>query len=393
MKGSLVNRNGHYSVVLEDKDPVTGKRKQRWVKAGDDYKKAQKELTRLVNDYNNGNFVMPSKNTLAEYLNEWLNDCIKPNLSIRTYELYELMSRKHIIPAIGSVTLTNLKPQHLQRLYADSLKSGLSSRTTQLIHITMHKALKNAVKTGMLNRNVAEAVNAPKVQHREMKVMNETDYHLFLDFAKDSEFYPLFYLALFTGLRRGELIALKWEHVDLLGMALSVVQTAQQLHKVAPDKRVIFKDTKTQGSRRSVDLPPSVCIMLREHMESRKRYLKSLNPDFDPEKDFDKSELIFCRYDGSPLRPDSVTHAWKKLVRKCGLAGVRLHDARHSHASLMLKQGANIKVVSERLGHSNVSITLNLYAHVLPGMQLAAANRFDDIIAGKSETLPEKTVR
>lgn len=380
MKGSLVNRHGHYSVILEDKDEITGKRKQHWIKVGDDYKEATKRMAKLVNEKHNGQFVKPTKTTLAEYLRQWLTDCVKPNLSARTCELYSYMCDKHIAPAIGDIALSTLKPQDLQHLYAQKLAGGLSARTVQLIHITLHKALKNAVKTGLLIRNVAEVVDAPKVGRREMKTMTEADVHLFLDYARDTEYYALFFTLLFTGMRRGEALALQWQNVDLLLCQLSVTSSLQQLHKVAPDLRLTFKPPKTQKSRRLIALSPSTCIVLREHLAARKQFLKSLDPKFDPEKDFKQTELVFCRYDGSPLRPDSVTHAWLKLARKCGLPDIHTHTARHSHASLLLKQGVHPKVVSERLGHAGVGITLDLYSHVAPGMQAAAANKFDEIV-------------
>lgn len=375
MKGSLVNRNGHYSVILEDKDPVTGIRKQKWIAVKGNYKEASQQMTEMVNSYNQGIFVKPQKTTLADFLNQWLKDCIQPNLSIRTFELYSYMSKNHIIPAIGNIPLCDLKPQHLQHLYADKLSSGLNGRTVQLMHVTLHKALKNGVKTGLLMRNISESVDAPKAQRREMQVMSETDIHLFLDYAKDTEYYALFYLLLFTGLRRGEALALRWQDIDLLLCQLSVTRSARQLYNVDPGKQVTFKETKTAGSRRTVSLSPSTCAILREHQEAqqKQRQLLELPPSA-------VEDLVFSRYDGSPLRPDSVSHAWLKLVRRCGLKGIRLHDARHTHSTLMLKNGINVKVLAERLGHANISTTLNIYAHVTPSMQQDAANKFDDIL-------------
>jgi integrase len=157
----------------------------------------------------------PGKVTLSEYLNSWLADYCKPNLSPRTHELYSYICDKHIIPTLGNIRLVELKPHHLQRLYADKLSSGLSNRTVQIIHITLHKALKNAVKTGLLIRNIVEAVDTPKIQRPEMRVMSETDLHIFLEYAKDTPYYALFYTSLFTGMRRAELLALRWSDIDL----------------------------------------------------------------------------------------------------------------------------------------------------------------------------------
>lgn len=181
------------------------------------------------------------------------------------------MCDKHLIPAVGKIALTELRPQHLQRLYADKLAAGLSPRTVQIIHVTIHKALNNAVRTGLLSRNVAEAVDSPKGTHREMRIMNESDIHLFLEMARFTEYYALFYLLLFTGLRRNESLALYWQDIDLLLCELSVIRSMQYLHNVEPEKRISFKEPKTQKSRRLIALSPSTVAVLQEHREAQNK--------------------------------------------------------------------------------------------------------------------------
>jgi integrase len=358
MKGSFVSRNGHYYAVLEDKD-AAGKRKQKWITLkSTTYQKAIKEFAATVAAKNNGTFVEPQKMPLSEYLKQWLDDCVKPNLAPRTYQLYSYMSNLHINPSIGSVPISDLKPQHLQKLYSKKIESGLSPRTVQLIHVTLHKSLDNAVKTGLLVRNVAELVDVPKAQRPEMHIMNEKDLNVFLALIAKSEYYPLFYCYVFTGVRRSELLAVKWADVDLLGMLLSIS------HK-----------TKTQTSRRMIDLSPSTCIVLREHRDSEDKIRASLKLEKTKDNDF-----VFSHLDGSPFLPNTITHVWLKLSRRCGLKGFRLHDIRHSHASILLKDGVNIKVIQERLGHANISTTLNIYAHVMPGQQKIAAAKFDKML-------------
>lgn len=275
------------------------------------------------------------------------------------------------------IPLTQLKPQHLQQFYSDKLATGLSNRTVQIMHFTLHKSLQNAVKTGILMRNPMDAVDCPKIQHHEMKVMTESDIHLFLEMARPTEYYSLFYTLLFTGLRRSEALALRWCDVDLVFMQISVTRTMQYLSQAEPGKRISFKQPKTEKSRRLVSLSPSTCIILREHREQQEAMRQSLGMTLSDD------DLVFAHYDGTPLLPSSITHAWIKLVRRCGLTGVRLHDARHTHASLLLKQGVHPKIVQERLGHSGIAITLDLYSHVAPGLQQAAASKFDDIVLPK----------
>ena len=388
MRGHIVKRGKNsYSIKISvGKDANSGKYKYQWTTVKGTKKEAEKRLSELLNQLDNGTFMKPGKTTLAEYLERW-QDYAWPNLAPRTAEGYQYIVRSHLIPSLGQIPLTQLKPEHLQHLYSEKLsagrfdgKGGLSKRSVQYIHVTLHKALKNAVKLGMIGRNPADAVEPPRPQHHEMQTMNESDIHIFLEFAKSTPYYALFYLALFTGMRRSELLALRSCDVDLLLCQLSVTRTIHQLH----NGDIIFQQTKTDKSRRMISLSSSTTIVLREHRELQEKMRQSLGQTLTDE------DLVFCQIDGKPLLPDSITHAWIKLARRTGLKGIRLHDARHTHASLMLKQGIHPKIVQERLGHSSIQITLDTYSHVAPGLQQAAANHFDDIVLPKPVTEPRK---
>lgn len=383
MRGSIIKRGNSYRIKISlGKDPITGKYLSHYETVGGSKKEAAKRLNELIHQRDSGTFVKPGRLTVGEYLTSWLADCCRPNLSPRTLELYSYVCSKHVLPTLGTIPLFELRPQHLQRLYSDKLASGLSGRTVQIIHVTVHKALKNAVKMGQLNRNVAEAVDSPKIQRREMRVMSETDLHLFLDYAKGTTYFALFYTSLFTGMRRAELLALKWSDVDLDLCQLSVNRSMQYVQAAEPAKRISFKEPKTSKGKRSIALSPSTAITLREHRSEQNELRLSLGYPTLSEADF-----VFSHYNGSPLLPSTVSHAWMKLVRRCGLHGVRLHDARHTHASLMLKHGVHPKIVQERLGHGSIQITLDTYSHVAPGLQQAAANKFDDIMLPKQAAI------
>jgi integrase len=380
MRGHIVKRGkDSYTIVLNlGKDQETGKRKQQWVSVKGTKKEAEKRLTELLSQVENGIFIKPNKSTLAEYLKIWLKDYAWPNLSPKTAEGYEYIIESHLIPSLGKLTLTQLKPEHLQRYYTDKLssgrvdgKGGLSPKTVRHHHITLHGALQSAVKWGLLARNPADAVDAPRFQRPEMNIMNADEINTFLEAAKDTPFYTLFYLALFTGMRRSELLALRWSDIDLMLCQLYVSRSLHQLK----NGDVIYRQPKSDKSRRMIALTPSTAIVLREQREHQnsEKLLQVL-----PVSDDD---LVFSQPDGSPYRPDTITHAWIKLARKTGLRGIRLHDARHTHASLMLKQGIHPKIVQERLGHSSIQITLDTYSHVAPGLQEAAAQRFDEVLS------------
>ena len=386
MRGSIVKRGDSYRIrVSLGKDVTTGKYTSYFETFRGGKPEADKRLRELLTALDKGVFVKPVKDTLGEYLKSWLRDYCRPNLSSRTHELYSYICTKHVIPKLGNKRLVDIRPQHLQRLYAEKAESGLSNRTVQLIHVTLHKALKNAVKTGLLFRNAAESVDCPKIQRREMHVMSETDLHLFLEYAKDSPYYTLFYTGLFTGMRRAELLALRWSDIDLELCQIYVNRSMQYIRGDDKKNRIIFREPKTAKSRRLIALSPSTVIALREHKAKDTDLKQSLG--YAPPSDAD---LVFSHYDGSPLLPSSVTHAWIKLVRRCGLHGIRLHDARHTHASLLLKQGVHPKIVQERLGHGSIQITLDTYSHVAPGLQQAAAKKFDDIVLPKVDPVNQE---
>jgi len=381
MRGSISKRGDSYRIKVSlGKDAVSGKYQAHYETLRGSKPEADKRLRELLYQLDKGTFVKPGKATVYEYLNAWLNDYVKPNLSPRTHELYSYICDKHLIPALGNVVLVDLKPQHLQRLYADKQDSGLSNRTVQLIHVTIHKALKCAVKTGLLNRNVAEAVDAPKIQRHQMKVMSEADMQKFLEEAKKGPYYALFYTCLFTGMRRSELLALRWNDIDLILCQLSVTRSLQYVGKAGSEKHITFKEPKTRKGKRLIALTPSNAIVLREHYEKENAQRLALGYP-----GLTGNDLVFSHYDGTPMLPNSFTHAWIKTTRRCGLNGVRLHDARHTHASLLLKQGVHPKIVQERLGHGSIQITLDTYSHVAPGLQQAAAEKFDEMLKNHSE--------
>ncbi len=348
---------------------------------------AAKRLREIQNEIDKGVFVEPSKLTLKYYLEQWLNDYCKPNLSPKSVESYEYLINTHIIPKIGQIPLTALKSQQIQHFESQKLLSGrsdgnggLSNRTVQYIHSTLHKSLKMAVKQHLLILNPMDGVEFPKVKRHEFKTMNEDDINKFLEAIKTSEYYPLFFTDLFSGMRRSELLALRWGDIDLLGMTASVNRTLQY-----SKGEIIFRSPKTAKSRRLIALTPANCTVLRDHKAKQEQLRQSLG--LPP---LSGNDLVFSHFDGKPYLPNSITHTWIKLIRHNGFSGIRLHDARHSHASILLKQGVHPKIVQERLGHATIATTLDLYSHVAPGLQAAAAAKFDDILKTKESKLDKE---
>ena len=320
----------------------------------------------------------PGRTTLAEYLQRWLQEYAKPNLSPRGYERYESLARVHLIPRLGNIPLVQLTSEQLQKHYTLKASEGLSPRSIRYHHVVLHKALETAVKWGLLARNVSDGVDLPHARQTEMQTWDEYEVTRFLEAARDTRYYALFHTALFTGMRRSELLALQWRDIDF--HQISVNRSLHQLR----DGSYVFTQPKSVKSRRTIALSPSSVLTLSEHKEEQAGIRAMLGL---PMRDDD---LVFATHDGKPLRPNTVSRAWTALAAHAGLKVIRLHDARHTHASLMLKQGVHPKIVQERLGHSSIQVTLDTYSHVAPGLQEAAAESFDRLVSPRYNGVCEK---
>ena len=378
MRGHVRKRSkGSWSIVLDlPRDPATGRRRQQWLSVKGTKKDAEKRLAELVHQLDTGGFVKPTRLTVGEFLHQWLRDYAWPNLAPRTAEGYEHIIRQHLIPGLGAIPLAQLTPQHLQHYYAEKLergrldgKGGLSPRTVHH-HVTLHGALQSAVKWNRLARNPADAVDPPRFQHKEMRTLDERGLHAFLEAARATPYYALFYTVLFAGLRRSELLALRRGDVDV---DLAQLMVTRGLHRLR-DGSMVFRTPKSAKGRRLVTLTPSNGLVLRQHMEKQEADAAVLGVTLTDDS------LLFAQLDGRPLLPDTVTHAWMKLARRSGFKGIRLHGARHSHASLLLQANVHPRIVQERLGHASISTTLDVYSHVAPGLQEAAAQRMDELL-------------
>lgn len=279
---------------------------------------------------------------------------------------------------MGNITLTQLRSEHLQKHYTARLNNGLSARTVRYHHAVIHRAIQTAVKWGLVSRNVADGVDLPRARQNEMQTWSEADISRFLEVAKGSPYYALFFTALYTGMRRSELLGLQWRDVDFI---FSQVYVSRSLHHLK-DGSYIFTEPKSARSRRTIALSPSAILTLEEQKKKQTLERSMLGITL---KDDD---LVFSDFEGKPLRPNTVTRAWTILAAKAGVKVIRLHDARHTHASLMLKQGIHPKVVQERLGHASIQMTLDTYSHVAPGLQQAAADSFDNLLNGRSKKEP-----
>jgi integrase len=374
MRGHIRQRSPKsWASVLDLGPDATGKRRQKWHTVRGGKKDAQRELARLLHEINTGAYVEPSRMTLSDYLDRWLDDYARPNVSAKTFERYEEIARLHLKPALGHHPLSKLQPLHIARYYSEALaygrkdgRGGLSARSVLHHHRVLRAALHQAVKWLLLPRNPADAVEPPRPKHREMRALDEAATAKLLRSASDSRLSLPVLLAVTTGLRRGEILGLRWQDVDLHKSSLAVRQSLEQTRG-----GLAFKQPKTAKSRRVVALPALAVEALKQRKVEQATTRLALGPSY---QDHD---LVCPRDDGTPWPPDSFSSSFVGLVRRAGVPTIRFHDLRHTHATQLLRQGVHPKVVSERLGHATVGITLDVYSHVLPGMQAEAASRTD----------------
>ena len=378
MKGHIRQRaKGSWEIFYDmPADTVTGRRRQKSQTVKGTKRDAQRVLREVLISLEQGSYVKPNKVTLGDWLRQWLKDYASMNTTDRTQESYSSIVERHLIPSLGKVMLADLQPQHIQSYYAEKLsngradgKGGLSARSVVYHHRILSKAIDYAVKMGMVVRNVADVVQPPRVQRVTMRTLSTEEVKSFLDTAQETDYYVYFATLLYTGLRRGELLALKWRNLDLVKDTLTVVETAYKLG----NGDYIIKEPKTAQSRRSVVLTPALGELFREYRIDQELLRIQLGVSLDAD------DFVFIRPDGSPINPNAVTLAFRRIIKTAGLRNIRIHDLRHTHATLMLKAGVHPKVVSERLGHANIGITLDIYSHVLPGIQEEAAEKFDRI--------------
>lgn len=374
MRGSVVKRGRRWSYVVDiGRDPESGRRRQRWKGGFGTKREAELALRRALDAVDTGE-VGNAGGTLAAYLEHWLagvQNAVKPT----TAKSYAEVLRWYVIPRVGAVRLSDLTPLHIRSLYADLLDHGgrrgrgVSAGTVAVVHRVLRKALNDAVLWRLLTRSPLIGVQPPRRTTAEMRTWSLAEARRFLECVADGRLYPMWALFLASGLRRGEVAALKWTDVDLdqgvLSIRRSRVSVAWQVHESQP---------KTRSSRRVVSVDDRMVAVLRAH---RRRQLEERLAWGSAWTD---SGFTFVTESGEPLHPETITSMFAALVGKAGVPRIRLHDLRHTSASLALAAGIHPKVVSERLGHSSVSITLDLFSHVAPGLQAEAADKLGRVI-------------
>jgi integrase len=329
------------------------------------------KLTKAMADRNNGLIFDAGNLTVGEYLDSWLSDSVRGTVRPSTFERHEEIIRLHIKPSLGRVWLKKLTPAHVRGLHREKLDAGLAPATVGKIHSTLHKALSQAVSDGIVPRNAAD-VKAPRPTSEEMRPLSETEVRAFLDVARESgdRFEALYVLAITTGLRRGELLGLRWDDVS---MERSTLRVGRAL--VREGGRHTLGETKTRRGRRQINLTPRTVSTLKAH---RKKQLEEKIKLTGLYKDHG---LIFATRVGTPINPENlVNRSFKPLLERASLPEIRFHDLRHTCATLLLGRGVHPKLVQELLGHATIAMTLDTYSHYMPSMGDQAAGAMEDAL-------------
>lgn len=370
MRGHIKKRGSTWTIVFYVE--VDGKKKQKWIGGFKTKREAEAALAEYIQKATSGEITLAKDITFADFLQEWVKNYCEANLAPRTLRRYSEIIRIYLIPRLGNIKLQDLRPFHIQQHYTWLLNKeegpGLAPATVLYQHRIIHEALKHAVRWQLIPRNPAEAVEPPKVRKVEINVLTPEQVTGLLNHLLQERhvlFIPTL-LAVTTGMRRGEICGLQWEDIDFEKSCLYIRHQLQRI-----DGRLVLRETKTAGSRRPVALDDTTLGLLKTH---RKAQMEN-RLMFGPEYEVANAGYVCTWPDGRLIDPDYITKAFAKVLDKIGLPRVRFHDLRHTHATLLLQEGVNPKIVSERLGHTDIRITLNTYSHVLPSIQKEAAEK------------------
>lgn len=381
MKGYVAQKgNRWYAVIYDGLDPVTGRERRIWHAAGVDRADAEKIAARLAADVNGRNDDVRGLSFGAYLTTRWLPGK-RLVVATSTWDGYRRKIDRHILPSLGRTALRRVRPEHLEALYDRMLhptdgRRALAPKTVLDVHLIIRGALNDAVRKGLVSRNVALIADAPRLRSIpkvEQRSWTAEQLQAFLRCAAGHRLFPAFWLSAMTGLRRSELLGLRWDDIDLQAGTMSVnrglVAVAYEIHE---------SRGKTTNSRRRIDLAPTTVATLTAWHGWQRAERVALGAE--------DNGWVFTDAASNPVHPHAISQAFERIVARAGVPLIRLHDVRHTHATLLIKSGVPVKVVSERLGHATPAFTIDTYQHVLPGMQADAARVFEDLVAPTPST-------
>lgn len=378
--GHLRKREGingaiSYQLTAEgERDPITGKRERRYKTVKGTKKQAEAELRKMIADLESGSVITASSMKLSDWMATWLNTYL-PNIEQTTREGYQEKIDKYINPTLGHLPIKAIKPDNIQLWINGLSKRGLSPKTIRNAYNNLNAALKKAVILRMIPYNPCEGTVLPKLQKYQAQVYNATTIQQALAAADNIVDYLIVLLGATLGLRRGEMAALQWKDVNFSASTVSITQ-----NRVHVKNSVVQKAPKSQAGNRIIKIGQDVLTALSDAKAVYDDAVLNTSG-------FKNLGYILCKENGDPFHPDSITQRWERFIDKHKLPQIRLHDLRHSNATALIAAGVSPKVVQHRLGHANVSITLNTYTHVLPSMDEEAAEKLDNALFSTTQSL------
>ncbi|HEX9375526.1 MAG TPA: tyrosine-type recombinase/integrase [Actinomycetota bacterium] len=376
MKGYVAKKgNRWYAVIYEGIDPITGRERRSWRPAGCERADAERLAARLVGERGGANDGARSLSFGAFLTSRWLPGK-RLVLAASTYAAYRRYVENRIVPALGRIGMRRLRAHHLEAFYDGLLhprdgRAALAPKTVYEMHLIIRGALGDAVRRGLVSRNVALVAHAPRLRSIpkvEQRSWTAEELHAFLGAAAGHRFFAALWLAAFTGMRRNEVLGLRWKDFDDKAATISINRGL-----VAIDYEVHETRGKTTNARRRIDLDPTTVSVLtawRHWQQAEQRAA-----------DIETAGWMFTDGGGEPIHPHAISQTFERIARRAGVPVIRLHDLRHTHGTLLIAAGVPVKVVSERLGHATPSFTIETYQHVLPGMQADAARVFEQLVA------------
>ena len=362
-----------YEITVEgERDAFTGQRNRVYKTVRGSKKEANAIMRQMMADMDRGIAIRKCPKKISEWMDEWLELYI-PNVEETTRVGYKTKVRNYIKPYLGDIYVQSLRTPHVQRMVNDMIARGLSPKNIRDTYNNINAAMKKALVLRMIPYNPCEGVVLPKLKRYKAKVYNINMIHQVLNVAEGTDMYLPILLCTTAGLRRGELLALRWEDIDFQNNILKV-----RHNLVRGEKDYIIKEPKSESGIRDIHIGSEVVSYLKK--ERAKYVTDMMNYGIG----FRNYGFVIRQYDGSPLKPDSMSRKWRRFLETNNLPPIRFHDLRHSHATALIQAGVSPKVVQERLGHSDVQITLNTYTHVLPEMDIEAAETLDRIILQKA---------
>lgn len=366
MKGYIRKRGTKWSYTVDiGKDPRTGKRKQKTQSGFKTKKEAQAALAELVNDVEKGNYIEPIKKRFKEFAMNYIETIYKNRVKKSSYETAYNLIITHIIPFFGDVDINDIDQFLVHEFYSLKLEEKYSSYYIQRMHELVRMLLRVAYKWEVLHKDIASLLEPPRIKKKEMKVWTIKQVNDFLKFTKHSRYHPVYFLAAYTGMRKGEIVGLTWDDIDFEEKTININKT---LYKARDE--YLLQEPKTKGSVRTIYIDDDIIRVLKK--QKVKQNLERLRYG----GVYKEHNMVFAQETGEFVNTQGVNGLFTRFINQMGLPRIRFHDLRHTHATILLQMGVNPKIVAERLGHSTVQITLDTYSHVLPSMKKDLTEQF-----------------